>query len=306
MPAPAPASVVAHVWRGAAASIRLHQHTPARLTQGFSAGLAHGSCWLARSTGPATRGLVPALWPAGRAGSAALCRSVARTPARQARSCPVRRVRRWSRWRQSVRARATPRHGTGTRPHCQPFKRGGTPYAAVLQSLPGYRQRRSLGPVVAALAGGAASPSRSATQPPPRQPEAVHGQNARPPCQASSRCQGLAVPGRGQRRPCGCSATAFSRAQAVGVGGTPPSEFVQDAPGVPAAFCGALGCVFGVGHRPGPSFQLTPPCLRVSVRRSSRREADHGSAGVCPQRSTAADHGDSTGSRPTGKSRDCS
>lgn len=180
---------MAHVWRGAVASIRLNRHTAARLTAGVPEYLTHRSCWLARSTGPAMGGHVPAWWPAGRAVSAALCRSVARTPARQARSFPIRRVRRWPRWRQSGGARATPRHGSSTRPHCPPSKVAGTPTAAVLLSLPEYRQRRSLGPVVAALAGGAPSPSRSATQPPPRPPAAIPGQNARPPCQASSRCQ---------------------------------------------------------------------------------------------------------------------
>lgn len=203
-------------------------------------------------------------------------------------------------------ARSPPRHGNGTGPHCPPIPVCGTPIALGLQALPEYRQRGHLGPVVAALAGGAPSPSRCATQPPPRQPGAVPGRNARHPCPAEGWTRGLAVPSRGQLVRSIATSSAFSRAQEVGVGGTTPSVLVWIAPGVPAAGSCALGYVFGAGCRPGPSLQLPPSLCRHGVRRSSCRPAGHGSAFGCPQRSTAADQEDSTGSRPDGKSRDCS
>jgi hypothetical protein len=235
-----------------------------------------------------------------------LFRSSARTPVRQAHSFTVRRGRRWLRWRMSGGARVLTLHVTGTIPHCPPSRVIGIPIAQVLQALPEYRQRTVLGPVVAALTGGAPSPSRCATQPPPRQPGAVHGRNARPPCPAEGWTRGLAVPGRGQLVRSIAASSAFSRAQAVGVGGTTPSVPVWIAPGVPAAGSCALGYVFGAGCRPGPSLQLPPSFCRHGVRRSACRLPVHGAVGVCPQRSTAAGAEDSTGSRPDGKSRDCS
>ena len=120
-------------------------------------------------------------------------------------------------------ARSPPRHGSSTRPHCPPFKVMGTPIAEVLQAFPEYRQRADLSPVVAALAGGAPSPSRCATQPPPRQPGAIPGRNAQPPCSAENWTRGLAVPDRGQLVRAIATSSASSRAQAVSVGGTSPS-----------------------------------------------------------------------------------
>ena len=65
--------------------------------------------------------------------------------------------------------------------------------------------------------------------------KAIPGQNARHPCPAKGRTRASVVPGRGQLRHSFAAASASSRAQAVSVGGTPPSELFWYAPGVPAA-----------------------------------------------------------------------
>ena len=56
--------------------------------------------------------------------------------------------------------------------------------------------------------------------------EAIPGQIARHPCPAAGRSRSSVVPGRGELRHSIAAASASSRAQAVSVGGTPPSGLV--------------------------------------------------------------------------------
>lgn len=60
--------------------------------------------------------------------------------------------------------------------------------------------------------------------------KAILGQNARHPCPAAGRPRSSVVPGRGQLRHSIAAASASSRAQAVSIGGTPPSGFLVTRP----------------------------------------------------------------------------